>query len=64
MVAAGSGRLPTFKAFREKALATLEAQYLEDLVARAEGDSKKALSISGLGKSRFYELLKKHKLSL
>jgi len=57
-------RLPTFKAFREKSMDTLEAQYLKDLLTQAAGGAKEALAISGLGKSRFYELMKKHNLTL
>ncbi|MCP3955411.1 MAG: sigma-54-dependent Fis family transcriptional regulator [Desulfobacterales bacterium] len=57
-------RLPSFKAFREKAMVEIEAQYLEHLLQQAGGNTKEALRISGLGKSRFYELLKKHKMTL
>lgn len=59
-----SRSLPTFKDFREKSIASLEEQYLKDLLAHIGGSAKEALRISGLGKSRFYELLKKHRLTI
>ncbi len=55
---------PTFKDCREKSIASFEAEYLKDLLAHIGGSVKEALQISGLGKSRFYQLLKKHNLTL
>lgn len=37
-----------------------EKHYLEALVSRADGDIKNILSTSGLSRSHFYALLKKH----
>ena len=56
--------LPKLKDFREKAIAPLEKQYLKDLISQTGGKPKEALRISGLGKSRFYQLLKQHNLTL
>jgi len=56
--------LLNLKDFREKAIAGLEKQYLKDLISQTGGNSKEARRISGLGKSRFYRLFKKHNLAL
>ena len=34
------------------------------LIARAKGNYKEAVRIAGLARTRFYELLKKHNLSI
>ena len=41
-----------------------EARYLIELVKTAAGDIRKACAISGLSRSRLYELLQKHDISL
>ncbi len=56
--------LPLYREFRAEALETLEREYLEGLVAAAAGDYREACRISGLSKSRLYELLKKSGLSI
>lgn len=56
--------LPRLKDFREQAIARLEKQYLKDLISQTGGNPKEARRISGLGKSRFYQLLKQHNLTL
>ncbi|RLB17527.1 MAG: sigma-54-dependent Fis family transcriptional regulator [Deltaproteobacteria bacterium] len=43
-------------------LETTERQYIQDLVSFAGWDIKKACSVSGLSRSRFYERLKKHQI--
>jgi len=54
---------PKLRDYREKAVAQLEQQYLKDLISHTKGNTKEACKISGLGKSRFYELIKKYNLS-
>ncbi|WP_018124039.1 sigma-54-dependent transcriptional regulator [Desulfovibrio oxyclinae] len=56
--------LPAFKDFKARQALLAEKTYLEQLVAEAAGDPQKARDISGLSKSRMYDLLKKHDLSL
>ena len=53
---------PRFHELRETAVSELERTYLKDLVSRTEGDLKEAVRISGMSRSRFYYLLKKHKI--
>lgn len=50
--------LPNLKTLLE----TTERQYIKDLVSFAGWDIKKACSVSGLSRSRFYERLKKHQI--
>ena len=50
--------------YREVTIARLEEEYLIDLIRNTEGNINKALKISGLHRSRFYELLKKYQISL
>ena len=52
----GHEALPTFKKFRE----LNDKQYLEQLISLTGGDVARASGISGLSKSRLYELLAKH----
>ncbi len=51
---------PKLSDFRQTTVAQLERQYLADLMTHTGGNTKEACKISGLGKSRFYELLKKY----
>ncbi len=55
--------LPTWQDFREEALPRLERRYLENLISTSGNSVKKACAISGLSRSRLYELIKKHNLS-
>jgi two-component system, NtrC family, response regulator len=50
--------LPLFRDYRE----TLEQQYLQKLMALSTGSIKQACAISGLSRSRLYELLKHHQV--
>jgi two-component system NtrC family response regulator len=52
--------LPLWQVYRENALIRIEKQYLQNLLNLAGNDIKKACEISGLSRSRFYEILKKH----
>ena len=55
-----SNGLGKFHDAREMAIAKMEYDYLSRLVSKTEGDAKKACDLSGLSRSRFYELLKKY----
>lgn len=55
-------RFPRLREIRES-VAHLEDQYLRDVVAHTAGDIQKACEISGLQRSRLYELLKKYHIS-
>jgi len=52
-----------YHVFRENVLADAEQRYFRDLVEFTRGDLQAACKISGLGRSRFYTLLKKHGIS-
>jgi two-component system NtrC family response regulator len=52
--------IPNLKDFR----LSLEKEYFENLVSFTNGDARRACQISGLSRSRFYELLSKHNLSI
>lgn len=54
-----TGLLP-LKEFREVALRDVEKQYLEDLLVATARNVKEACRISGLSRSRLYNLLKKY----
>ena len=53
-----------FQDVREQAMARAEYEYLKHLTKACERDVKKACTLSGLSRSRLYELLKKHDLRL
>jgi transcriptional regulator of acetoin/glycerol metabolism len=48
---------------REKVIDEAEKKYLNDLLSITHGNINEACRISGLSRSRFYLLLKKHKIS-
>lgn len=50
---------PEFREVRQTAIRELEQKYFTDLMSYTEGNAEKARRISGLSRSRFYELLKK-----
>ncbi|MCD6535045.1 MAG: sigma-54-dependent Fis family transcriptional regulator [Deltaproteobacteria bacterium] len=52
--------LPTLAQFRQAA----ESEYFTQLLQQNRQNLKEALKISGLSRSRFYDLIKRHKLSL
>ncbi|MBU2512607.1 sigma-54 dependent transcriptional regulator [bacterium] len=56
-------QFPSFQEYRDEILENAEKQYLQNLLSIAEHNTKKALDISGLSRSWFYELLKKHGIS-
>ncbi|MFB3925139.1 MAG: sigma-54-dependent transcriptional regulator [Syntrophales bacterium] len=55
--------LPKLKDVKKEANRRLEIQYLTELMSVTEGDIPKAIRISGLGRTRLYNLLKKHGIS-
>jgi two-component system NtrC family response regulator len=55
--------MPTLKGAREKAIADQEEKYLHRLLTLTEGSIQKCCAISGLSRSRLYDLLKKYHLS-
>lgn len=55
--------LESYKEYREKMFQKLEKPYLTHLMQTTDWNIKEACSISGLSRSRLYELLKKHGVS-
>ena len=55
--------LPTMKVYRCSAIDKAEKAYLQDLMAATQGNIKEACSISGLGRTRLFTLMKKHEVS-
>ncbi|MBW1861681.1 MAG: sigma-54-dependent Fis family transcriptional regulator [Deltaproteobacteria bacterium] len=55
--------LPTLQKVREEALSRVERQYLHDLIILTRRDIREACRISGLSRSRLYDLLKKYKVN-
>ena len=56
--------LPPFKEYRRLHLNSMEKNYLQSLIAEAEGDLALACRLSGLSRSRLYGLLKIHSLCI
>jgi DNA-binding NtrC family response regulator len=48
---------------RDSAIVSAEKQYLTDLMYQAGANIKEACDISGLSRSRLYELMKKYGIS-
>jgi len=59
-----TARLTSFKNYRKAALSRMEKVYLQHLLDHTENSLDKSLEISGLSRSRFYDLLKQHHLTL
>jgi len=58
-----SSLLPNLRDFRQAAMAKAEKQYLDNLLSLTQGHIKEACRISGVGRARLYELLKKHNVA-
>jgi len=56
-------QLPKMKELREQSVSEFESRYLHDLMLQTSGDIKEACLISGLGRARLYELMKKHSVN-
>ncbi|WP_027183319.1 sigma-54-dependent transcriptional regulator [Desulfovibrio inopinatus] len=54
--------IPTLKEFRDEMIEFAEEKYLQYVVRVTKADIKAMLSLSGLSKSRFYELLRKYNI--
>ncbi|MFW6415119.1 MAG: sigma-54-dependent transcriptional regulator [Thermodesulfobacteriota bacterium] len=54
---------PDWKTFRQRVLEEAEEEYFNRLISLTNGDIKQIESLSGLGHSRVYGLLKKHGLN-
>ena len=57
-------KLTTLKERRKSVLEDMERQYLQELVAITGGDIRESCKISGLSRSRFYQLVKKHDIEI
>jgi two-component system NtrC family response regulator len=53
---------PSMKHFRESLLLEGEKKYLQNLMKLVKGDIKDACRISGLGRARLYDLMKKYRV--
>ena len=62
-VQGGGEPLPSWKEYRRKGVRRLEAEYLVKLLSVCGGDVARAGRISGIGRSRLYQLLREHDLS-
>jgi DNA-binding NtrC family response regulator len=49
---------PPWKTYRDSALIAVERQYFRDLLQYCDGDLQDACRLSGVGRTRLYELLK------
>jgi len=58
----GKGRTPTLQEIREAAMERAERDYLQELMTREKRELKRVGDISGLSKSRLYELISKYKI--
>lgn len=58
-----SDSLPTIKEARERAIENEERKYLEKLLGMTNGNVRQCCTVSGLSRSRLYDLLKKYQLS-
>jgi two-component system, NtrC family, response regulator len=56
--------MPTMKEDRDRAIHMQEKQYLQKLIKITGGDIKQCCETAALSRSRFYDLLKKHGLSM
>ncbi|HHD63692.1 MAG TPA: sigma-54-dependent Fis family transcriptional regulator, partial [Desulfobulbaceae bacterium] len=56
------GPLPKLQAIRQAAIAKAEQQYLQDLMLHTGANIGKVCEVSGLRRSRFYELLRKYNI--
>jgi two-component system NtrC family response regulator len=59
-----SGSLPLLHTLRERVIEDTEKEYLKKLVTLVAGDIRRAQMISGLSRSRLYNLLNKYGISL
>ncbi len=55
-------KLPPYKQYKKNIIYDATKRYLIDLISQSGGDLQKACNISGLSKSRLYELLRLHNI--
>ncbi|MCE9499166.1 MAG: sigma-54 dependent transcriptional regulator [Leptospira sp.] len=55
-----NGALPTWNTYKRSGTSALQRKYFKDLLDHCNGDFEMVSNISGLGRARLYELLKKH----
>jgi two-component system, NtrC family, response regulator len=61
--ASNDDEFPPLRELRERTVSVMEKKYLEELYKRSNADIPLALRLSGLSRTRLYELLKKHSMS-
>ncbi len=54
---------PNFRQYRVSVISEMEQEYCQKLMKKTRGNIKYACTVSGLGRSRLYSLLKKHNVS-
>ncbi|MEN6621912.1 MAG: sigma-54 dependent transcriptional regulator, partial [Smithella sp.] len=59
-----SVKMMTLKELKDSVFAREERQYLQELMTITSGNIKEACKISGLGRARLYQLIKKHSISI
>ncbi|MEQ8254004.1 MAG: sigma-54 dependent transcriptional regulator [Smithellaceae bacterium] len=59
-----SVKIMTLKELRDSVFAREEKQYLQELMVLTSGNIKEACKISGLGRARLYQLLKKYNITM
>lgn len=59
-----SVKMMTLKERRDSVFLREERQYLQELMALTAGNIREACKISGLGRARLYQLIKKHNISI
>ncbi|PKN05130.1 MAG: Fis family transcriptional regulator [Deltaproteobacteria bacterium HGW-Deltaproteobacteria-9] len=57
-------KMDTLKERRDAVFAREERQYLQELMALTEGNIREACAVSGLGRARLYQLIKKHGIAI
>ncbi|SLM32394.1 putative Nitrogen regulation protein NR(I) [Desulfamplus magnetovallimortis] len=56
--------IPTIKEIRQRAVEQTERNYLKAVLAHTNGNTSKAIAITGVAKSQFYRLIKKYDLKI
>jgi two-component system NtrC family response regulator len=57
-----AGDMPSWKGFKESALAEVGRQYLQRVMTLCDGDVTQAQEVTGLSRARLYALMKSFKL--
>ena len=59
-----SVKMMSLKELRDSVFAREERQYLQELMVLTSGNIREACKISGLGRARLYQLIKKYNISI